>query len=70
MPTVVANIERRIALLGLKKKFVAKEAGYTEQQFSNMLNGRKVIRPEDISTLAKVLKCTPNDLFNEERSKA
>lgn len=64
MLSIVAyNIKRIITSLGTKNKFIAEKAGYTEQQFSNMLNGRKLITDIDIPKLAKALGVTPNELF-------
>ena len=42
---------------------MAEKAGYTKQAFSDMLNGRKLIKPHDISRFAKALNVRPNDLF-------
>ena len=39
--TVIKNTEAIIREKGLKKKSVAEKAGYSKQQFSNLLNGRK-----------------------------
>lgn len=41
MSSIIQNIELLINNKGLKKKSVAMRAGYTEQQFSNLVNGRK-----------------------------
>lgn len=53
-----------IAKKGFLQKTIAIKAGFTEQQFSDMLNGRKVIRAEYIPVIAKALGVTPNDLFS------
>lgn len=63
MNTLATNIELIIEDKGLKKKSVAVKAGYSEQQFSNLINGRKTIKPEDIIKIAMALEVTPNDLF-------
>lgn len=63
MNTLATNIELIIEDKGLKKKSVAIKAGYTKQQFSNLINGRKTIKPEDIIKIAMALEVTPNDLF-------
>lgn len=63
MNTLATNIELIIENKGLKKKSVAVKAGYTKQQFSNLINGRKTIKPEDIIKIAMALEVTPNDLF-------
>lgn len=48
---------------GLKQKSVAIKAGYTDQQFSNLLNGRKIFSAYDVLRIAAALEVTPNDLF-------
>lgn len=63
MNSITRNVELIIESKGLKKKSVAMRAGYTKQQFSNLINGRKTIKPEDIVKIAMALEVTPNDLF-------
>ncbi len=63
MSIVADNTKNIIRAKGLKNKAVAERAGYTEQKFSSMLNGRKVIESMDILRIAKALEVTPNDLF-------
>lgn len=63
MSTVIANTEAIIKDRGLKKKCVAEKAGYSRQQFSNLLNGRKVFKVDDVLRIANALEVTPNDLF-------
>lgn len=48
---------------GLKQKSVAVKAGYTDQQLSNLLTGRKIFSAYDILRIANALEVTPNDLF-------
>lgn len=48
---------------GLKQNAVAKRAHFSKQQFSGMLNGRRLIKVSELPTLAKALDVTPNDLF-------
>lgn len=58
--------ENAIAIInekGLKHNAVAKKAGYSRQQFSYMLHGRKNIAPSDILRISNALGVTPNDLF-------
>lgn len=60
----VANNMRRIMReRGLKHRAVAERAGFSEQQFSAMLNGRRLIKDCDVAVLAKTLNVTANDLF-------
>ena len=63
MSIVAENTRNIIKAKGLKNKVVAERAGYTEQKFSRLLNGQKVIESMDILKIAKALDVTPNDLF-------
>lgn len=63
MNSVVYNINRIIKERGLKKNVVAEKAGYSANQFSAFLHGRKTIKASDVSSIAKALDVTPNDLF-------
>lgn len=64
MKSVIAkNIKKIIDKKGFKQNAVAKQAGYTEQTFSNLLNNRKLITDEDIIRISKTLDVTPNTLF-------
>ena len=61
---IIANIETIIKEKGYLKKAVAERAGFSEQAFSNMLNGRKIIKSQDIPQIANALGCTVVDIFN------
>lgn len=60
---VTRNILRIIRVKGIKQKVVAERAGYSSQQFSDMLNGRKIIRPMDTKAIAIALEVDANELF-------
>lgn len=57
------GISRIIKEKGLKQVYVATEAGYTPQEFSDMLNGRKLIKVCDIPRIAQVLKVKSDDIY-------
>ncbi len=57
------NIVKIISSKGLKQSAVAKKAGYSKQQFSDMLNGRRIIRPLDTKAIAIALEVDANELF-------
>lgn len=57
------NIVKIINKRGLKQGAVAERAGYSKQQFSNMLNGRRIIKPCDALSIANALGVTMNDLY-------
>ena len=63
--TVPQNIVRIIRKKGLKQKFVAERAGYSEQQFSDMLNGRKLIKPCDLYAIAGAMEANVGELFDD-----
>lgn len=48
------------------QKRVAEKAGYDPKIFNAMLNGRKIIKAEDILFIAKALDVTPNELYGIE----
>ncbi len=64
---IITNTKKIIHERGIKQKVVAEKAGYSAQQFSNMLNGRKIIGCIDIMRISDALRVTPNDLFGIER---
>lgn len=52
-----------IAKKGLKNIFVAEKAGYTPQELSDMLNGRRLIKACDIPRLAKAVGVTSDEIY-------
>jgi plasmid maintenance system antidote protein VapI len=56
-------VEQIIRDNGLKKRAVAEKAGFTQNEFSAMLHGRKLILAEHVIALCKALNKTPNDLY-------
>ena len=67
---VADNVRTIIETQGYKHAAIAERAGYTRQQFSDMLNGRKLILADDCVKLHKALGCTYNDLFRLPESPA
>ena len=60
---VAKNTKRIIEARGLKKSAVAIQAGFSVQQFSAILNNRKIVKDTDIIAIANALCVTPNELF-------
>ncbi len=60
---IAANTKRIIADRGLKQRAVAVKAGFSEKQFSALMNGRRIIKDTDVMAIAIALDATPNDLF-------
>lgn len=60
---VPAAISKIIVERGLKKGAVARKAGISEHVFSDMLNGRRLIRANDLLSISQALDCSLNDLF-------
>lgn len=57
------NIACAIKVRGMKNNAVAERAGFSPQQFSDMLNGRKIIKPCDILAISDALGVSVGDLF-------
>lgn len=60
---LVMNIRKIINSQGLKQNAVASRAGFNQKDFSNMLNGRKIIKAEYIPLISIALGVDPNKLF-------
>ena len=67
--TVPQNILDIIKKKGVKPCVIASRAGYSKQQFSDMVNGRRIIKVVDILAIAEVLGVTPNELFGIKEDK-
>lgn len=63
--TIPKAITRIINERGMKQKAVAERSGMTEQQFTAIIKGRKLLNPVDIVAISKALDVQPNDLFSE-----
>lgn len=61
------RIKQIIREKGLKQNAVAEWAGIGKQAFSEMLNGRRLIKLKDITPIANALGVTPNDLFDTDQ---
>lgn len=46
---------------------VAKRSGFTERQFSDMMNGRKLILAEHIPKIAKALGVSVNSIYGWDK---
>ena len=57
------NISCAIKARGMKNNAVAERAGFSKQQFSDMLNGRKIIKPCDILAISDAIGVNVGDLF-------
>lgn len=67
MKSVIAeNTKRILSEKGLKQKALAERLGYNEKEFSNMLNGRKIIKGDDILPIANALGVEPNDICKKQ----
>jgi transcriptional regulator with XRE-family HTH domain len=63
---VISKIKQVITDKGMKQCVVAERSGFSVAEFSNMLNGRKLLRVEYIPRIANALGIEPNDLFEKE----
>lgn len=59
------NVIRIINEKGLKQKSVASKAGFSQQAFNAMLNGRRIIKVSDIEVLATALGVSVNELYKK-----
>ncbi len=60
----IDNIRHLIRTKGLKQTFVAEQAGLTDQQLTDILNNRRLLRVEHLEPLARVLGVTIETLIS------
>jgi len=60
---VARNTKIIIESMGLKQAAIAAKAGFSAQMFNDMLNGRKIMRANDIQAISEALNVEPNELF-------
>lgn len=61
---VADNLKFCINDRGLKQSAIARKAGFSPQEFSDMLNGRRIMRAIDIVNIINALdNVDANDLF-------
>lgn len=68
MNSFIENLKELIKKSGLKNKAVAEAIGLSDKQFSDLLNGRRVIREKDIPLICRALGTDPNELFGWKKS--
>lgn len=62
---IAQNVKAIIRKKGLKSSYIAQKAGYSKNQFSAMLNGRKLITDVDVMNIAESLEVSVNSLFEK-----
>lgn len=60
---IAAGVRKIINEKGIKQKVVASRAGFTERQFSDMLNDRKIIKACDLFRIAEALDVSVPDVY-------
>lgn len=67
---IINNIKMLISKKGMKQSVVAERAGFTPQEFSNILNERrKLLRIEFMPPIAQALDVDMNELYGVEDKK-
>lgn len=61
------RIKGIIAEKEIKKQTVAKKLGLSPSKFSDLLNGRRIIRGSDIIAICEALDISPNELFEYKK---
>lgn len=61
---IAFGIKHLINEKGLVQKAVAKRAGYTNQQFSDMLNDRKIIKAVDLFPISKAIGVSIQEIYD------
>ena len=48
---------------GLKQKSIAEKAGFTENQMSQILNGKRSISADELEIICNAMNAKPNDIY-------
>lgn len=67
---IAYGIKYLIREKGMIQKIVAQRAGYTQQQFSDMLNDRRVIKAIDLIPISAALGVSVQDIYDAGRKPA
>lgn len=62
------NISEVIRTKGVRPGFIAEQSGLSNQEISDSLNGRRIIKACDVLRIAAALGVTPNDLYGISES--
>lgn len=62
--SVAIGIEKIMKENGYVQKIVAEKSGFSEQQFSDMLCGRKIIRADFLVPIAKAMRVNIQDIYD------
>lgn len=60
---IIENIKKLVKESDIKQGAIARRAGFTDQSFSDMMNGRKLLRAEYIPQIAIALGKTVNEIY-------
>ena len=61
---VPGNIQRIISEKGYKQNAIARRAGLTDQQLSDIIKGRRIIKVSDVTALAAALGVGIPDIYD------
>ena len=61
---IAAGIQHIMNERGLIQRAVAQRAGYTQQQFSDMMNDRKTIKATDIVPISRALGVSIQEVYD------
>ena len=67
---VPGNVARLIDERGMKQCAVAERAGFSKTAFSDMLNGRRIIKVCDVVAIARALGVEVGQLYEAEQKGA
>lgn len=63
MDTFRAVIDSRLARMSKDKKWLAKKMGVSYSKMMNQMRGDTAFKEDDISEIVRILKFTPEDLW-------
>jgi lambda repressor-like predicted transcriptional regulator len=60
---LVTPLMIKVRTVSLRQYAIAAKCGITERRFSLMVNGHLKPRPDEVRVIARVLRCSPEEIF-------
>lgn len=60
------NLSALVRNNGIKQSFIAEKAGMTDVKIGKLLNFGQELKVNDLVSICKAIKVTPNDLLDEK----
>ncbi len=61
---VCDRLKLYMSIKGLKQKVIAEKSGFTENQMSQIINGKRNLSADELEIICNAMNCKPNDIYS------